>query len=224
MSPARAANPGTSSSGSSGGSLHLVARLQRQDASAWRRLVEVYTPFVGWTCRRAGLNEADVEDLTQEVFQAAVQHIGGFDRSQPGATLRGWLRVITRNKIRDHFRRARPADQGGGGTTMLQRMYEQPAHEEGRSGSEAAVESAVETGVVTPDERAAETVLFQHALSRIRAEFQERTWLAFWGVVVEGRAARDAGEELGMSPGAVRVAKARVLKRLREELGEGPGR
>jgi RNA polymerase sigma-70 factor (ECF subfamily) len=209
MSPSRAANTGTSSSGSSRGSLHLVARLQRQEATAWQRLVAVYTPFVGWACRRAGLNEADAEDLTQEVFQAAAQHIAGFDRSQPGATLRGWLRVIARNKIRDHFRRARPADQGGGGTTMLQRMQAFPAGEESGSGGE------------TPDERAAETVLFHHALARIRAEFQERSWQAFLAVVVGGNTARAAGAELGMSPGAVRVAKARVLKRLREELGDG---
>jgi RNA polymerase sigma-70 factor (ECF subfamily) len=54
----------------------------------------------------------------------------------------------------------------------------------------------------------------------IRGEFSERTWQAFWRTAVEGRAAKDVGAELAMSPGAVRVAKSRVLHRLREELGD----
>jgi RNA polymerase sigma-70 factor (ECF subfamily) len=58
------------------------------------------------------------------------------------------------------------------------------------------------------------------ALEQIRGEFQERTWRAFWGVVVEGRAAADVAADLGMTPGAVRVSKSRVLLRLRRELGD----
>ena len=58
------------------------------------------------------------------------------------------------------------------------------------------------------------------ALEAIRAEFQERTWRAFWGMVVEGRSAADVGADLEMRPGTVRVAKSRVLLRLRRELGD----
>ena len=57
----------------------------------------------------------------------------------------------------------------------------------------------------------------------IREEFEPRTWQAFWQTAVEGRAASDVAADFGMSPGAVRVAKSRVLHRLRAELGELPG-
>ena len=63
--------------------------------------------------------------------------------------------------------------------------------------------------------------LFNRALELIRAEFEERTWLAFWRTVVEGQAPKDVAADLSMSPGAVRVAKSRVLHRLRAELGDG---
>ena len=56
----------------------------------------------------------------------------------------------------------------------------------------------------------------------MRSEFEERTWQAFWLTAVENRAAVEVALELRMSPGAVRVAKSRVLRRLREELGEIP--
>ena len=78
----------------------------------------------------------------------------------------------------------------------------------------------VTTSVIELTDEPVLSSLLQKALSSIREEFQDNTWLACWGVTVEGRFADDVGAELGMQPGAVRVAKCRVLKRLRRELGE----
>jgi RNA polymerase sigma-70 factor (ECF subfamily) len=58
------------------------------------------------------------------------------------------------------------------------------------------------------------------ALNAIRPEFRDRTWQAFWGVTVQGRQPADVGAELQMRAGTVRVAKSRVLQRLRRELGD----
>ncbi len=52
----------------------------------------------------------------------------------------------------------------------------------------------------------------------IRGEFEERTWQAFYRVTVEGQAAKHVAENLGVTPSAVRLAKSRVLRRLREEM------
>jgi RNA polymerase sigma-70 factor (ECF subfamily) len=62
--------------------------------------------------------------------------------------------------------------------------------------------------------------VLSRALNAIRSEFQAATWQAFWSVVVDGRQAADVATELHMQPGAVRVAKCRVLARLRRELGD----
>ena len=56
------------------------------------------------------------------------------------------------------------------------------------------------------------------AIDLLRPEFSEQTWQAFWRTAVEGQPAVEAAQELGMSPGAVRVAKCRVLHRLRADL------
>ena len=64
--------------------------------------------------------------------------------------------------------------------------------------------------------------LLRKALESIRGEFHDRTWQAFWGVVVEGRTASDVAADLEMTPGSVRVSKSRVLLRLRRELGDAP--
>ena len=62
--------------------------------------------------------------------------------------------------------------------------------------------------------------LYRRALELIRSEFEERTWRAFLMVTVEGRLPADAAAALGTTPGAVYIAKSRVLKRLREEFGD----
>jgi RNA polymerase sigma-70 factor (ECF subfamily) len=57
-------------------------------------------------------------------------------------------------------------------------------------------------------------------LEKIRPDFEPRTWQAFWQATVEGRPSADVAAELGLTAGAVRKAKARVLARLRTELGD----
>ena len=57
-------------------------------------------------------------------------------------------------------------------------------------------------------------------MSLVRDQFEERTWRAFWRVAVEDRSPSEVAEELGITANAVRQAKSRVLRRLREEMGE----
>ena len=180
----------------------LLQRARLRDAAAWERMIALYGPLVlGW-CRAWGLREADAADAFQEVFQAVAAHLPGFHRGRAGGTFRGWLWTITRNKVNDHYRRD----------------AREPA---GIGGSEARDLLARVAGAGPPDEaggEAADTALLHRALAMIRGEFEPRTWEAFWHTAVDGRAAADVAADLGMTPGAVRVAKSRVLHRLRTDL------
>jgi RNA polymerase sigma-70 factor (ECF subfamily) len=64
--------------------------------------------------------------------------------------------------------------------------------------------------------------IVQRALSVIRGDFQEQAWQAFWRSAVLDERTRDIAKALSMTPAAVCMARARVLKRLRETL-EGMG-
>jgi len=52
----------------------------------------------------------------------------------------------------------------------------------------------------------------------VQAEFEVRTWQAFWQTTVEQQRPADVAAALGMNVGAVYMAKSRVLRRLRAEL------
>lgn len=183
----------------------LIVRVAAHDEEAWRRLVWLYGPLVDFWIRRSGLQPADGHDVFQEVFRAVAQGIQNFDKNRPGGSFRGWLRTITRSKLADHFRNAEKEPPATGGTTANQRLQDMVAPE---SGSEDA------------DEAEAVQQLRLRGLELVRSEFEERTWQMFWRVIVEGHSTKDVAQEFGVSADAVRVAKWRVLRRLREELGE----
>jgi RNA polymerase sigma-70 factor (ECF subfamily) len=169
--------------------------------------VQLYAPLVYHWCRRWRLSEADLADVFQEVFQTAAANLHRFEKTAPGHTFRGWLRRITHNKVHDHYRRMRREPPGLGGSDIQRRLADLglPAdrHEE---------DDAVET--------AAQIRLVRQALEQLRGHFKERTWEAFWRTAVEGRPTIEVAGELLMSPVGVRVARSRVLQRLREELGD----
>jgi RNA polymerase sigma-70 factor (ECF subfamily) len=183
----------------------LMERVKVGDTEAWDRLVGLYAPLVYRWCRRWNLPEQDCADVFQEVFKAVATHLAGFRKEKTGDTFRGWLRTIVRNKVHDHFRKLDREPAGTGGTDAQIRFSMLPEAQapDDNSGEERA-----------------ERILFQRTLDMIRDEFEDRTWEAFWLTTVEDRAPSEVGLELGMSSGAVRVAKSRVLRRLREELGD----
>jgi RNA polymerase sigma-70 factor (ECF subfamily) len=185
----------------------LLERARDHDPAAWERMVSLYAPLVLHWCRGSGLKEDDAADVFQDVFQSVASHLAGFRRNRTGDTFRGWLRIITRNKVHDHFRRREREPAGVGGSEarlMLSQVPEAEIREQANS-----------------DE--AERAVLHKALESIRAEFEPRTWDAFWQTTIDGRVAKDVAADLGMTSGAVRVAKSRVLHRLRADLGDWLG-
>jgi len=187
----------------------LLAGARQDDPMAWERMVKLYAPLVASWCRRWGIAEQELGDLLQDVFAAVASHLNRFRKEQPGDSFRGWLLTIVRNKVRDHHRHRARQPAATGGTEAAIQMQQIP---------DLALDDLPEFA----DDPLVDELLLK-ALDSIRGEFQERTWQAFWLVVIEGRTAGDAGADLDMKPGAVRVAKSRVLMRLRRELGDATG-
>ena len=184
--------------------LSLLERARARDPEAWRRLVQLYQPLVLFWCRRGGLRGPDAEDVTQEVFAGAAAGLPNFHRDRPGDTFRGWLRGIARNRVLLYFRRSKGRPQPEGGSEALRRLQDLP------------------DALASPPEDEAKEVsqLYRRAVEQVRSEFQERTWQMFWWTVIEGRSPTVLAAELGVTAAAVRQAKSRVLRRLKQEMGE----
>ena len=189
----------------------LLNEARLADAVAWERLVRLYTPLVASWCRRWRVSEQDIVDVLQEVFSAVASHLNRFRKDRPGDTFRGWLMVIARSKVMDYFNSRNREPAGAGGTEASVRLQE-------------ILDPCANVRMDAEKTDADEDVIFNEVLLRalesIRDEFHERTWQAFWKVVVEGRDTSDVAADLSMKPGTVRVSKSRVLLRLRHELGD----
>ena len=181
----------------------LVRRLVDGSPNAWRDLVELYGPLVDRWCRAAGVPHDAVADIAQETFFAAFRSMHRFDPARPGATFRGWLWSVARNRIRDYFRQRRP-DAAAGGSTAAEKL--------GQLADPAPVEEPTDATDIAR--------LAHRAMRRVEPEFQPQTWQVFIDAVVLGHPTHVVAERYSLSPAAVRQIKSRILRRLRQELGD----
>jgi RNA polymerase sigma-70 factor (ECF subfamily) len=184
----------------------LLEGVRVHSAAAWEQLIVLYAPVVYSWARRTGLRSEDAADMVQEVFLAVDRNLPSF-RHGPGDTFRGWLWTILKNKIYDLGRRKKDRPEAEGGSDAYQRLLHAP---------EAPEMNSTESG------GSPRSALLTRALNHIRSDFKEESWRAFWGVVMEGRRPTDVASALGLSVNAVYIARSRILRRLRDELGEPP--
>jgi RNA polymerase sigma-70 factor (ECF subfamily) len=181
----------------------LVRIRDPNDKQAWQQFVQLYASVVYGFARQRGLQDADAADLMQEVFRAVAVSISRLDYDPGRGSFRGWLFTVTRNKLYNFLNGRKRQEHGSGDSAVHERLDEHPDRADG----------AAELW-----DREYERRVFAWAVEQVRGEFQESTWRAFWLTAVEGVGAKEASAQLGLSPGAVYVAKSRVLARLKEQV------
>jgi RNA polymerase sigma-70 factor (ECF subfamily) len=190
----------------------LVLRLRNpDDDAAWAEFVEVYEPLIYRLARNKGLQDSDAQDLCQEVFRAVAGAVERWDPDPAKGRFRAWLFRIARNLVLKALAAQRRQPTGSGSTSVQDLLEAQPAAD-----PRAAAEFAAEF------RRRA----FRWAAEQVQDEFTASTWQAFWRTGVENQPVAQVARELGLTPGAVYVARSRVLARLRdrvEQLTEDSG-
>jgi len=184
----------------------LLLRLRdSQDHEAWLEFVSLYEPVAYRLLRRHGLQDADAREVMQELLMTVSRNIDRWDPAKERGSFRGWLRRVARNLVINWLknRQRKVIATGGSGLQTMLNML--PA------------ESDQETLEFDQELRRA---LFQRAAEQVRGEVQAATWQAFWETGIVGASPADAAKKLGMTVGAVRVAKCRVLARLQAAVHE----
>ena len=182
----------------------LLRRLRDpHDHEAWVEFVTLYEPVTYRLLRRNGLQDADARDVMQELFLAVSRTIDRWDSATETGSFRGWLRRVARNLVINwlkHRDRRVVATGGSGMQAMLDML---PA---------ADGPESVEF------DRELRRALFHRAAEQVRGEVQPATWQAFWRTAVQGQSGREVAQALGMTAGAVYLAKSRVMVRLKEQI------
>jgi RNA polymerase sigma factor (sigma-70 family) len=180
----------------------LLLRLRdKENSQAWQEFVRLYTPLVFGYAVQRGLSETDAGDLCQEVMCAVAGGIEKFSYDPARGTFRAWLMRVTRNRLNSFFERQYRRAPANGSTTVMQLLAEQPTPAE-------------------EDQWEAEyrRRLFDWAAVQVRDEFAPKTWDAFWQTAMLARPGQEVATVLGLSVGAVYIARSRVLARLKEKV------
>lgn len=184
-------------------SISLLSRIRENpDSEAWDKLVSLYRPLLMTWLARFDVQHDDAEDLIQDVMLVVIRELPTFQHNRRTGAFRTWLRNILVNRLRD-FWRSRQYRPTAPGTSSFQQQLDELAD----AGSDAS----------QIWDREHDEFVMQRLMEVVEPQFEPQTWLAFRRQVIDGVRADAVAAELGMKPGAVYMAKSRVLLALRRE-------
>ena len=181
----------------------LLGRLRQNptDQTAWGEFVERYSPQVyGW-CRGWRLQDADAQDVTQEVLVILARRMATFDYD-PTRSFRAWLKTVTQHAWGEFVARRQRAGLGSGDSQVGDLLQNVEARED----------------LLARLNREFDHELLDEAMARVRLRVEPRTFEAFRLTALEGLSGAAAAERIPMQVAQVFVAKRRVQKMLQEEV------
>jgi RNA polymerase sigma-70 factor (ECF subfamily) len=171
------------------------------DEAAWNAFVDRYGRMVYRWCRHWGLQDADAEDVTQNVLLALARQMRAFVY-QPSGRFRGWLRTVAQRGWMEFLERRKRQAAGSGDSAVLAQLHSLEAGED----------------LVKHLNAECDRELMEVASQRVRQRVAPQTWEAFRLTAQENLSGAEASQRIGMQVGQVFVAKRRVQQMLREEI------
>ena len=183
----------------------LLTRLRRDpsDQAGWDEFVERYGRHIYRWCRRWKLQDADAEDVTQDILVKLTQKLRAF-AYDPSRSFRGWLKTVAHHAWRDFVDGRRRARAAAADRHAQDRMLTLEARED----------------LVQKLEAAFDLELLEVAKVRVRLRVAPHTWEAFRLVAIEGLPVAEVAAAVRMQVAMVYVVRSKVQKMLQEEIGK----
>jgi RNA polymerase sigma-70 factor (ECF subfamily) len=182
----------------------LIARVKDLgDGASWLEFLGIYQPVVYRMARRRQLQDADAQDVMQQVFLSISMSIENWEPGEGRPSFRAWLTTIARNAITKALSR-RPRDRATGTTSAADILENQRAAE--ATASEILAEARRE--------------IIRWATEQIHSEFSEDIWQLFQQTAIDGVPIADVANSTGRSAGSIYVARFRIIARLKEKIQE----
>jgi RNA polymerase sigma-70 factor (ECF subfamily) len=175
-----------------------------RDREAWSEFVRLYAPLVYGFARKRGVTEADADDLVQDVLQQVAMSARQFEYDRARGTFRSWLFKVTRNRVNTFLHADRAYNRGSGDSAVQALLEQQP---DGNGDADLW-------------DREYQRRLLSVAAQQVREEFEDASWQAFWQTTYDNQTPGEAAEALGISVGAVYIARSRIRARLAQRVQE----
>ena len=183
----------------------LLTQLRRDpcDQAGWDEFVERYGRHIYRWCRKWKLQDADAEDVTQDILAKLTRKLRAF-AYDPSRSFRGWLKTVAHHAWRDFEGGRRHPQPAGGDSQVQELMLTLEARED----------------LAQKLEEAFDLELLEAAKTRVRLRVAPHTWEAFRLVALEGVPVAEVAARVSLQVAMVYVAKSKVQKLLQEEIGK----
>jgi RNA polymerase sigma factor (sigma-70 family) len=181
----------------------LLGRLRRDptDQQAWTVFVQRYGPKIYRWCRTWKLQEADAQDVTQNVLGRLAQKMGTFVYD-PDRSFRGWLRTLTHHALSEFVADRQKRSRGKEDLTALSQLASVTARDDLVRGLGEEFDKE----------------LMEEAMSRVQLRVASHMWEAFRMTAMEGLSGAEVAVRLGMKVATVYTAKSKVNRLLQLEV------
>jgi RNA polymerase sigma factor (sigma-70 family) len=183
----------------------LLTQLRQDpsDQAGWDAFVERYGRHIYRWCRQWNLQDADAEDVTQDILVKLTQKLRAFTYD-PSRSFRGWLKTVAHHAWRDFADSRRHAQRAGGDSKFQELMLSLEARED----------------LAEKLEQAFDLELLEAAQTRVRLRVAPHTWEAFRLMTFEDVPVDEVAERAHLQVAMVYVAKSKVQKMLKEEIAK----
>jgi RNA polymerase sigma-70 factor (ECF subfamily) len=173
------------------------------DQAGWDEFVERYGRHIYRWCRQWNLQDADAEDVTQDILLKLTQKLRAF-AYDPSRSFRGWLKTVAHHAWRDFDDGRRHARLAAGAGQVQDPMLTVEARDD----------------LAQRLEKAFDLELLEAAEARVRLRVAPHTWEAFRLMAFEGLPVSVVAARVHLQVAMVYVAKSKVQKMLQEEVAK----
>jgi RNA polymerase sigma-70 factor (ECF subfamily) len=187
----------------------LLSRLRDlDDQTSWEDFFETYWKLIYSVARKAGLNDAEAQDVVQETIVKAARKLPGFKYDPAIGSFKAWLLTITRSRIQDQFRKK--AYRKDGRYFPREEALNTPLVET------MAAPDSINLDELWEEEWRQNTM--NRAVERVKLLVSPKQYQMFYLHGLKAMPAREVAERLQTTPAEVYTAKYRVADLIKKEI------
>ncbi len=177
----------------------LIRVADARDQGAWEQFARIYRPVVYNVARIRGLQDADAQDVAQQVLVSVSKALPNWERRNESVRFRHWLCRMARNATINMLTR-QPKDRAAGGDINLVDIPDR----------------SLDSDLDLQLDREYRRQLFRQAAEQVRSRADSITWQAFAMTMIDGLSITEAAERLQRSEAVIYAARSRIMRRLRD--------
>jgi RNA polymerase sigma factor (sigma-70 family) len=185
----------------------LLSRLRDLgDDRSWHDFFDTYWKLIYNAAVRAGLSDAEAQDVVQETVLTVTRRIGDFTYDPAVGSFKGWLLQITRWRILDHLRKQNRAGAAGAAAANGPARNELEIADSNVSALDALWEAEWQQNLVDA------------AVRRVKQQVKPKQYQIFELYAVKEWPAEKVARTMGVSIGQVHLAHHRISKQVKNEV------